>query len=151
MEPIKEFQRKYRFLSNFYPSSIQCSDGILYPTVEHAYQAHKSLDRYQRSLIAGLSSPGDAKRQVKKIHIRNDWDQVKLGIMENLVRLKFMRCAELKIRLIETGDSELIEGNSWGDRYWGVCKGRGENHLGKILMKIREEEICQNKMKNYQT
>jgi ribA/ribD-fused uncharacterized protein len=71
--------------------------------------------------------------------MRPDWEQVKILIMTSLVRDKFTRHQDLKEQLLATGDAELIEGNWWGDTFWGVCKGKGENHLGKVLMKVREE------------
>jgi predicted NAD-dependent protein-ADP-ribosyltransferase YbiA (DUF1768 family) len=37
------------------------------------------------------------------------------------------------------GEAPLIEGNTWNDRYWGVCRGTGKNRLGQILMRIRSE------------
>jgi hypothetical protein len=45
----------------------------------------------------------------------------------------------LRARLLETGDRDLIEENTWNDRFWGVCRGHGGNHLGKLLMAIRTE------------
>lgn len=59
--------------------------------------------------------------------------------MEDIVRDKFTRNEDLKAMLLATGDEGLIEGNWWGDTFWGECKGQGENHLGRILMKIRRE------------
>ena len=59
--------------------------------------------------------------------------------METLVREKFSHNKDLKEMLLETGDAIIEEGNDWNDTFWGVCNGKGENHLGKILMKIREE------------
>jgi predicted NAD-dependent protein-ADP-ribosyltransferase YbiA (DUF1768 family) len=57
-----------------------------------------------------------------------------------LVRQKF-REPKLRELLAGTRNAELIEGNYWGDRFWGVYvgDGKGENHLGKILMQVREE------------
>jgi len=65
------------------------------------------------------------------------WDGAKLGIMAQLVVQKFTNNAVLAQRLHDTGDAELIEGNTWGDTFWGICKGKGENHLGRILMEVR--------------
>ena len=59
--------------------------------------------------------------------------------MLNVVRAKFDQHPDLAQKLLETGDEELVEGNTWGDRYWGVCGGKGKNMLGKILMRVREE------------
>ena len=135
---IGSFTGKYRFLSNFYPIPSVKLDGIDYPTVEHAYQAAKSLNPSAREFVRNSFSPGEAKRRGRTIQKRPDWNTVKLGIMEDLVRQKFS-VEPLKSMLLDTGESELEEGNSWGDAFWGVCRGVGHNHLGKILMKIRQE------------
>ena len=138
---VKEFQGKYRFLSNFWnlPVNPVMLDGMPYPTVEHAYQAAKTLDPQRREVIRMQETPGKAKRAGRKVRIRADWEKVKLSIMEDLVRQKFTNSDNLTERLLKTGDQELIEGNTWNDTFWGRCRGVGKNHLGKILMKIREE------------
>jgi predicted NAD-dependent protein-ADP-ribosyltransferase YbiA (DUF1768 family) len=59
--------------------------------------------------------------------------------MYQCVKDKFTRNQDLKEQLIATGNEELVEGNTWGDIYWGVSRGRGKNMLGKILMRVREE------------
>jgi ribA/ribD-fused uncharacterized protein len=137
---ITEFQGEYRFLSNFWPCEVEY-DGMIYPSVEHAYQAAKTLDIVQQSTIQHASTPGLAKKMGRKVTMRRDWDKIKLGVMENLVRQKFKN-AKLKKQLLSTGTRILVEGNNWGDRYWGVSpveNGYGLNHLGKILMKVRDE------------
>lgn len=67
---------------------------------------------------------------------RPDWNKVKKRIMANILDIKFSDPV-LRQLLDDTGDAEIIEGNSWGDTYWGVCRGVGQNNLGKILMNIR--------------
>jgi ribA/ribD-fused uncharacterized protein len=109
-----------------------------YLTVEHAYQAAKTFDLDERRVIRKVNTPGEAKRLGKKVTMRQDWDLVKLKTMEFLLRQKFSY-EHLRDALIATGDAELIEGNTWGDTYWGVCNGVGENHLGKLLMTIRTD------------
>jgi hypothetical protein len=138
MKTIDSFEGEYRFLSNFYFSPLKLG-GIIYPTVEHAFQAGKTKDKNERMEISLLNTPGEAKRAGRKVKLREDWEQIKLEVMEFLVRLKFENYLDLKDKLLATGDAELIEGNWWNDRFWGVCKGKGENNLGKILMKIRSE------------
>lgn len=135
---IDKFGDAWRVLSNFYPTPVVYK-GLTYPTVEHAYQALKTTDRETQDFVRGLSTPGQAKRVGKMVDLREDWDDIKLQLMEDLCRIKFTTNEFCKSRLLDTGDAELIEGNTWGDVYWGVCKGVGENHLGKILMKIRQE------------
>lgn len=135
---VLEFQGEYRFLSNFWPAAVVL-DSFLYPSVEHAYQAAKTLNPEIRSKIRELPKPGDAKRFAKMLQLRPDWKQVKLSVMEDLVRQKFFMNQFCREKLLETGEAELIEGNTWNDTFWGVCRGKGENHLGKILMKVRAE------------
>lgn len=136
--PISSFIGVYRFLSNFWPAIVE-HEGLTYPSVEHAYQAAKSLDTNERQRIAAIVEPGDAKRAGRALPLRSDWENVKLRVMEDCVRYKFTHHPELREKLLATGDAELIEGNTWGDRFWGVCDGQGENHLGKILMRVRAE------------
>jgi len=134
---INQFRGENRFLSNFWPAEVEYL-GITFPTVEHAYQAAKFIDPDIIDDIANLSTPGKAKREVQKYAIeRVDWDDIKSIIMIELVEKKF-QIPELKDMLIATGDAELVEGNTWGDTYWGVCGGKGENMLGKILMEVRK-------------
>jgi len=135
---IGEFQGPYRFLSNFWPATVEF-EGIEYPSVEHAYQAAKTRDVNSRRRIAAMLEPEEAKRAGRALVLRSDWEQIKLAVMEQCVRYKFTRHPDLKIALLDTGDAYLEEGNTWGDRIWGVYQGYGENHLGKILMKIRDE------------
>jgi len=135
---INSFQGSYSFLSNFYPSPVVV-DGITYPTVEHGYQASKTFDKTQRSDILAADTPGKAKRLGKLVNLRPDWNDVKLSVMENLLRQKFHKDTLLYKMLRHTRGKTLIEGNYWGDTFWGVSRGRGENHLGKLLMSIRDE------------
>jgi ribA/ribD-fused uncharacterized protein len=135
---IADFQGEYRFLSNFAPATVEF-EGITYPTAEHAYQSAKTLDMSERKRIAALATPGESKTAGRALKLRDDWEQVKFDVMERVVRDKFTRNAELCAKLLDTGDAQLEEGNTWGDRIWGVYQGQGENHLGKILMKVRDE------------
>ena len=137
-EKIDSFSGEFHFLSNFHTSYI-LYDGIVWPTVEHAYQAMKTLDENQRMNILEANSPGEAKKLGRCVTMRVDWDDIKLEIMEELVREKFESKPKLAEKLLATEDIEIVEGNTWGDKFWGVCNGEGENHLGKILMKIRDE------------
>ena len=137
MKRIDEFQGENRFLSNFYPSRVEF-DGVVYPTVEHAYQAAKTLDPELRKKVRDAVKPGAAKRLGRGVALRADWETVKCRVMFTLLRWKFHH-QPLRGRLLATGDAELVEGNRWGDTYWGVCGGKGENRLGKLLMQVRKE------------
>lgn len=134
---ISDFRKKYFFLSNFYPCTITYK-GINYSTSEAAYQAQKTLDDAERLRISKLN-PEDAKSEGRKLELRKDWEEVKLTEMYNICKIKFTENPNLTKRLLETGSMVLIEENDWNDYFWGVCGGKGENHLGKILMQIRDE------------
>lgn len=132
---IDSFSGPYRFLSNFYPAEVTF-DGYKYPTVEHAYQAAKT-DAAHRALISLAKSPARAKQLGKKVPLRKDWEQVKIQVMLDLLYQKFRNHPDLQEMLLKTGTQELIEGNWWNDRFWGVCNGKGENWLGRLLMQVR--------------
>jgi len=125
------------FLSNFYCSTISY-DGGLYPTVEHAYQASKTLNQQTREIIRKSKSPYGAKKLGRSIYPSDNWEKNKIDIMKELVKEKFQN-PFLKFMLINTGNSSLINENSWGDRFWGTVNGVGENWLGRILQEVREE------------
>lgn len=143
MNKIDYFDGEYAFLSNFYDSPIE-KDGILYPTVEHYFQAMKTLHPEERKEIAAAATPGKAKRLGRNVQLRFNWEQVKYQVMYDAVYKKFSR-EDLKASLLSTGDAELIEGNTWHDNIWGQCSCekckniKGTNWLGKILMIVREE------------
>jgi len=134
---IDEFKGKYYFLSNFYNAPVIYED-LLYLNNESAFQSAKAKDIERRKQFCCID-PSTAKKKGRNVTLRHDWEKIKDQVMEDCVRDKFTRNPDLRRRLIETGDEELVEGNTWGDTYWGVCRGRGENMLGKILMKIRKE------------
>ena len=134
---ITRFSGQYDFLSNFYPCKI-LYEGIEYPSTEHAYQAQKTLDNNIRKEIASLSTPGESKRAGRNLTIRKDWNEVRVGVMYELNLIKYSQSNDLKQKLLATGKVDLIEGNHWNDTFWGVCKGKGKNMLGKILMSIRQ-------------
>lgn len=143
--PILSFSGGHKWLSNFAPCRI-FFEGEWYESVEHAYQASKSFDLAYRERVR-KASVVEAKRMGKTSVLkaagllRHDWcDEVMLSIMEALLRQKFSQVFFFK-KLKETVGRELIEGNWWGDTFWGFCRGKGFNHLGKIIMKIRDE-LC---------
>lgn len=143
---IDRFSGEYDFLSNFYEAPVlyyvdKVEMELPFPTSEHAYQFAKldplTVQMDQISFFQ-LCTPGQAKRHGRKVQIRSDWEQVKIPIMEKILRSKF-EDELLRYKLLQTGTQELVEGNNWGDTFWGVCNGKGSNHLGKLLMKIRRD------------
>lgn len=134
--PIDSFTGEHAFLSNFYPAEVEF-EGQTYPTAEHAFQAAKTTDRVQRAWIRTANYPGLAKKRGRSITLREGWDDMRLQVMESLVLAKFVAHDDLREKLLATGDRPLMEGNHWGDTFWGVSGGAGENHLGKILERVR--------------
>ena len=135
MNTIDLFRGEHRWLSNFWLVDIY-HEGYIYPSVEHAYQACKCALVIQRPLFLH-GTPGEAKRLSRQYQTREDWNEVKYNIMFELVYKKFDCTDYLREKLLATKDTKLVEGNTWGDTYWGVCKGKGDNNLGKILMEVR--------------
>lgn len=150
---IDKFEGRWRFLSNFYPCRIE-HKGIVYPSVEHYYVAMKVTEmqlldgRYYtaadfREMIARIPNPADVKKIGQRIKVRKDWDEKKLELMNWAVKEKF-KDETLAEMMMLTDGYDLAEGNYWHDNFWGVCvcqkcKNSGQNNLGKILMKVREE------------
>lgn len=142
---IDNFSEKYFFLSNFYNVYVEY-EGTIYCSTEAAFQAAKTTDTTERARIARLS-PSDAKRAGRRLQLRPDWEAVKDKVMYDVCLAKFTTNDSFKLRerLLDTGDEELIEGNTWHDNYWGDCtcdkckEIPGRNQLGKTLMRIRQE------------
>lgn len=130
---------QYAFLSNFYEAPVTYR-GLTFGSNEAAFQAQKTLDDAVKRLFTEYS-PAKSKGVGRRVALRADWEEAKDGIMEEIVRAKFTQHPELACQLLATGDKILVEGNTWHDVYWGVDTrtGEGENHLGKILMKVRAE------------
>jgi len=144
MTPIDRFADEYEFLSNFARIPVT-RNGITYPTNEHAFQAAKATNPADAARILAAPTPGDAKRIGRRIQLRHDWEQIKLDIMLECLRAKFSP-PPIRTMLLATGQRPLVEGNNWHDRYFGVCFSCqygcdhvGENHLGRLLMQVREE------------
>lgn len=139
---IDSFTGKYKFLSNFGLAEIEYK-GKFYPTSEHLYQALKTSDSEEHEFVRISPTPGEAKNRGKKITRRENWDEAKDGVMKMILRLKFQQNPNLAQQLLDTGSQELIEGNTWGDLYWGKCFGNGQNKLGIFLQELRDELIAE--------
>lgn len=133
---IEGFKGQYRFLSNFWLCNIML-DGLWFPSVENAYQAAKSYDKEYRLGLTELTA-SNARAAGRLVKLRGDWEVVKQEVMYFLLVQKF-RQPTLRQALLDTGDAYLEETNFHGDTYWGVCRGVGTNHLGILLMQIRDE------------
>jgi len=137
LDRIERFTGDYRFLSNFFASPVRDEKGE-YATVEHAYQAAKASNDAEWYSIATASTPAKAKRRGSAVVTDMFWEAKRLPLMRAFLIKKFAPGSHLAYRLLSTGDSELIEGNDWNDRFWGMCNGVGENHLGRLLMESRD-------------
>lgn len=142
---INGFRGEYYFLSNFSPSKIEY-EGYTYLNAEAAFHAQKN-DSSTYKYLMQFQPPNTAKREGRKVKLREDWEEVKVYIMYDIVKAKFTQNENLKAKLLATGDKELVEANTWHDNYWGTCTCMAcngmvqlnTNNLGKVLMKVREE------------
>lgn len=152
---LAELQGMYRCLSNFHTAPVKMY-GVEFPTNEHAFSAAKCAEAgtpegYEiLTKMAKISRPESAKAAGRKVNLRADWEKVgvdgllgKEFVLLNLVRRKFKAHPKLAHVLLQTGDCLILEGNTWGDRVWGVIDTRagveGFNRLGSILMTVRKE------------
>lgn len=138
MEPILHFTKENRWLSNFWPCVVEYK-GKKYPSSEHAYMAQKTTDAALAEQIRLAQTSREAKALGRKVELREGWEEMKYQVMLDVVRCKFQQNEDIREKLLATGDAHLEEGNWWNDTYWGVCRGKGENNLGKILMLVRQE------------
>jgi len=128
---------KGTYLSNFYEVPIRY-EGLTYRNAESAFQAQKCDSGKDHQAFVNLSG-AEAKAKGKQVKMRDDWNEVRLKIMWDVLQAKFAQHPDLVAKLIATEDEEIQEGNTWNDKFWGVCDGEGMNHLGIMLMAIREE------------
>lgn len=163
IEVINCFHEEFAWLSNFFASPIEMpGETFVFATAEHAYQAAKCACVSDQAFIATLTTPGKAKRKAAKLQMREDWEDPvtcvingiqhvgipkKVAVMLDIVTQKFVQNPELAELLIATGDAHIEEGNNWGDRFWGVCEGEGENWLGEILVSVRSNIEAQKGVK----
>lgn len=130
---------EYDFLSNFYEAEILW-EGKKYKTVEHLFQARKTTNKEDHEYVRNSNNASIAKKRGKnEIKCRKDWDSIRVQVMRECLELKFSQHADLQEKLIATGHARLVEGNWWNDYFWGVCKGKGQNWLGQLLMELRTQ------------
>lgn len=144
--PIYEFQREFRFLSNMWvvPDGIETTDGVAVPTVEHAYMASRFSEGETRDAIHQAPDGIEAKKRANQMIMagldRPNWGDRRVEVMTAYVMQKFVCNQELGERLLSTEERLIIEGNTWGDVFWGVSppySNNGKNTLGGILMDVR--------------
>ena len=140
--PLKQpargaFRGEFYFLSNMYPASVTIQffgEPVTFTCAEAAYQASKCPERVQE--FTGIDGYA-AKALGKTVQMAPGFEYGKVQIMQEIVTAKFLQNPELMDKLQRT-TGPLIEENNWGDTFWGCVNGKGENHLGLILMRIRD-------------
>jgi len=141
--PIYFYHRGKPFFefTNFSLHSVE-HDGKIYATAEHLFQAFKFMttDPALAELIRTQPSARSARSEAgfQRAHQRPDWFEVNVEAMDVVLQEKFTQHKDLREKLLETGNRELIE-DSPDDVFWGVGRdGQGRNELGKALMRLRE-------------
>lgn len=139
---IKGFFGYFRFLSNFYHAKVSY-EGVVYPSVEAAFQGakYKLEDRKFFETCSGYDAKKRTKTVPPDLYTKKEWDSIKAGIMRYLVFQKFNpeKHPVLHTMLMEEVAGKYVEEtNWWNDTFWGVCDGKGENILGKIIMEVCE-------------
>lgn len=138
---IIRFNGEYLFLSNFYEGKIFEYKGYKFQNSEAPFHAEKCISRIQEF---EMTRPSQSKKLGRNVLLRDDWEEVKDEVMYNICYAKFTQDEDLKAKLLATGTRELVEGNYHGDRCWGMTFSKntnswvGENRLGIVLMKLRE-------------
>lgn len=136
---IDHFVGEFAFLSNFHRDSFSDESGRTYPTLEHAYQAAKATNQFDRERILMAATPLKAKQLGAAISTAPDWLERRVAVMDHFLRRKFAPGTPMAAKLLATGEAPLAEGNNWGDTFWGTVNGEGQNVLGVLLMRIRAE------------
>jgi ribA/ribD-fused uncharacterized protein len=137
-DTIDKFDGRYGFLSNFYPAEITYGH-LTGPTLEHVYQACKAKFSPTARTILDCKTAAQAKRKGRNVVLRDDWtEETRIRVMLDLLRLKFA-IPDLRRQLLATNNLWIVEGNTWNDTFWGMCRGKGKNHLGVLLMMVRNE------------
>lgn len=129
----------YGFLSNFSAHPIEYQ-GEKYPTSEHFYQSCKLLEGHERAAVRKASTPKAAKAVANsmKEYWRSDWHRNKVGVMLETLLLKVEQHPEIKQKLLDSGNTELIESSVYDD-FWGDGPDKnGVNMLGKLWMIVRD-------------
>jgi len=147
MKKIDQFTGDFEYLSNFSSHSFVDENETEWKTLEHFYQAAKTLHPLWRMLIWEAPEPNIAKKLGRTCPLRQDWDKLRIFIMSKGLKFKFDQNTEIKVKLMSTDGFVLIEGNNWHDNLWGDCLCKkcenitGQNRLGELLMKLRDSYL----------
>jgi predicted NAD-dependent protein-ADP-ribosyltransferase YbiA (DUF1768 family) len=141
MEQIDNFNGDFAFLNNEYPCDVYF-EGKMYPNVYNAFQAARTTGEYFRTQFQKSLTITERFELSKQIRDPVNWESRRLIVMETLLRDKFRRHRDLRVKLANTGRRELV--NSYNDvtvsnLFWGMVKKQGQNQLGIILSTIRQD------------
>ena len=149
---IRKFRGEYGWLSNFHDVEILYK-GYTYPSVEHAFVSGKNDTEEWKEFCSDIANDGAAvKRAGRYVDLVSDWNTKRIQVMRECLIIKFQQ-EPYRTKLINTGDCSIIEGNTWGDSYWGFDekKKKGKNYLGRLIMEIRDNLNSNNETKNNST
>lgn len=136
------YEQWYDVFSNFSALAVEF-EGALYPTAEHAYQAAKCTDPAGKQAILRAKSPAEAKDIANLAYQaakHPQWDQIKVGVLENILRAKLAQHDTVRQALMRSGKEDIGEASP-DDMFWGYGDGQGQNQLGKLWMKLRSELV----------
>ena len=144
VQPIVKFEGSFFWLSNFYEVPVKLGN-LTFGSTEAAFQGSKYKaalvdQKEQFEFLQDMiqANPSQSKKLGKRLRIGLDkWESIKVTCMREVVKAKFDQHDDLRHLLLGTGAALLVESNTWGDRYWGRCEGKGLNVLGSILMELR--------------
>ncbi len=136
----------YIYFSPYTAHAIEIG-GLVYPTVEHAYQCARYTDtqiieeiRNARSAVKAWEVSSKYKHeQIPEFK----QESYKLEIMEKMMRLKVEQHEDVRTALVNSGDVMIVKHIVTpppGDGFWDDGEdGSGLNHIGRIWMKMRDE------------
>lgn len=150
---ISSFTGYFEFLHNNFLTPVYY-EGSLYSSVTHAYHAARSNDETTRNAILNAESFHTVANISSRIQDPEDWPNRRLNVMERLVRDKFRRSKELQEKLKATEKRDITmtyEDEKKGNLFWGMVNGKGQNQLGRIIMKIRDDIVNNREILNWIT
>lgn len=141
-----KFRDKYSFLSNMYYTDIPY-EGLVYPSVENAYQASKCVNEVDK-IPFQTYTPVEAKKAGKKVQMKENFNDNRIKIMQELIDIKFINNINLAEKLVSINEP-IVEENTWNDTFWGVCNGIGDNNLGKCLENTKQRLMYKKHFLNF--
>lgn len=135
------FRNEFACLSNMYPTPLKIN-GLCFSCAEAAFQSFKTTDPEIRKKFQFITGP-EAKRLGRKVELRPDWNEIRIAVMREVLKCKLKHYPSIYGVIAHAANTPggVVEENTWNDTFWGVCNGRGENHLGKLLKELYDEDL----------